>query len=113
MGYDLQGRGGASFNTAAWSMCLNVATAFGWEPAGTVDPDDCNREWGGAYFSNDYQQVTDDDARALAAALRRALGALETKEKLTQEQAKACDDIHLSVIRKLADYAEGGRFAIG
>jgi hypothetical protein len=113
MGYDLQGRGGASFNIAAWSMCLDVATAFGWKPAGTIGPDDCDGEWGGGYFSNDYQQVTDDDARALAAALRQALVALETKQTLTKEQSKACDAIHLGVIRKLANYAEGGRFAIG
>jgi hypothetical protein len=61
--------------------CLSLAEAFGWERARTVAPatchqGDCHYRWDGNYRTNDYQQVTDDDARAFAAGLKRAIDAV-------------------------------------
>ena len=49
-------------------MALGIA--FGWEPTGTEldDPD-----WDGGYLASDGAEVSDDDARAFADALTRAL----------------------------------------
>jgi hypothetical protein len=44
----------------------------GWQPAGTLPPED-GGEWDGGYFSNDGQRVADEDARSLADTLERAL----------------------------------------
>jgi hypothetical protein len=113
MGVDLMGpHGEASFNWPTWRHCLKVALVFGWRPAGTVLRTDYDDRWGGTYFSNDYQEVTDDDAHALAAALYRAVTALWTGQGRTEEQVKACDGVSVDVICKLADYAALGRFAI-
>jgi hypothetical protein len=100
-------RGGASFNWQAWRYLLDVGVAFGWEPAGTAPPPEyrfghpdgeiiypaydeaSKRPWCGSYFTNCYQSVTDADAAALAGALFRALDAVRTRQRLTQEQAAA------------------------
>jgi hypothetical protein len=54
---------------------LTLAHEFGgWEPLGTEPPESWEwREWSGSYQSNDYQRVTEEDARNLADALERAL----------------------------------------
>src|ERR1035437_4428929 len=106
MGIDLVGHGGASLNAVAWGYCLDIAVAFGWQPAGTVAPPDNHGEWCGTYCTNDLQEVTDDDARALGAALRQAVTALRTEQNLTEEQAKAWDGGgHTRIIEAdLADY---------
>ena len=49
---------------------------------GTVFSDD----WEGGYFSNDYQWVTDADARSLALALERAIKAVNVNMSLTDQQ---------------------------
>ena len=43
MGVDLMGNGGYSLNWYAWERMLDLAEAFGWSPAGTIemDPDPC------------------------------------------------------------------------
>jgi hypothetical protein len=108
------GRENASFNNTAWHYCLDVAIAFGWKPAGTIAPRDFTGDWCGRYYGNDFQIVTNKDARALAAAVHRAVYALSTKQALTKDQAKVCDVDGESVyiLRKLADYAAGGTFTI-
>ena len=70
----------------------------GWEPTGTEPPnlewlgpfdDDWLEErtarplrsWDGNYFTNDFQRVTDADARALGEALLRAVAAMEAQER--------------------------------
>jgi hypothetical protein len=62
-------------------------------PAGTEAPSGCHQcgadEWDGNYWTNDYQGVTDDDARAFAAALRRGIEAVMMEPPLTIEQAQA------------------------
>jgi hypothetical protein len=82
-------------NNAAWPRYLQLARAFGWRPAGvthfiawtengpklTEIPDGQ-----GSYFYNDWQQVTDVDARELAKALRRAAAAVDERSPLTENQ---------------------------
>jgi hypothetical protein len=91
---------------------LEIAIAFGWQPAGTVAPPNYDREWNGTYFTNDLQEVTDSDARALGAALHQAVTSLRTREALTEEQTKAVDGINIDIVCSLADYAASGGFAI-
>ena len=81
----------------AWSYCLDVAGAFGWQPEGTrpaawvnSDGSPCENsryaDWNGSYMSNEYQTVTDSDPHALAAALARAIGPLAVDARLSSEQ---------------------------
>jgi hypothetical protein len=155
MGYDLHGRGGYfSCNGSAWYHCLNIARAVGWEPAGTIyngppevrffgaeaNPDELRKwaqEWDGSYTYNEYQTVADDDAKAFAAALDRAIEA-EKAGVLTKEQRDSIDDVptdpvlaaaaaHFggvvldlsgnkaapSILKELADFARQGSFDIG
>ena len=116
MGVNLIGHGDASFNWQAWRYCLDIAVAFGWRPAGTIAPTDYGGEWNGTYCTNDLQEVTDDDARALGEALHRAVNALSTEQNLSEEQAKAwagnSNRTGVYVVCKLADYAEKGGFEI-
>lgn len=150
MGFDLSGAGGALYlNRSSWSHCLRMADAFGWEPEGTeapkltmYDPDRGSValtgswvKWDGGYFTNNYQGVTDTDAKALAAALDRAITAVETGAELSAEQREAftdeSDDLPIPtwvvqafnivdpplfdtrILRVLADYARQGAFLIG
>jgi hypothetical protein len=86
-----------------WIGILRLGEECGWEPAGTVanttnpvlghDPD----LRGGAYAGNDGLCVTDEDARALAAALRRAC----RKPGLDTER-----------VARIAELAEEGGFTI-
>jgi hypothetical protein len=46
-------------------------------------------EWSGEYTSNDWQRVTDEDARAFSASLRRAIDAVMMESPLTEEQTQA------------------------
>lgn len=76
MGYDLIGRG-TSVNVTTWEMLLRLGEMYGWEPTGTQltqnEYVDAVFDWSGTYCSNDFQLVTDEDARALAAALAKAV----------------------------------------
>jgi hypothetical protein len=83
MGVELQGNGGwLDMTWSGWHYCFEIAHKYGWKPKGTCAPDyviGAKRyttdpaEWNGSYFVNEFQMVTDDDARALAEALRRAI----------------------------------------
>lgn len=71
MSMDLIGVGGScNFNVWSWAHILQLAVAHGWKPTGTVHE---APEWGGNYWSNDGQEVTDADAAAIADAIERAL----------------------------------------
>ena len=76
-------------------------------------PADRDLEWSGSYCSNDYQTVTDSDAKALARALFRAVGAVGTDGTLTAEQLAVLEEANLDVIAELAYYAWRGGFDIG
>jgi hypothetical protein len=115
MGVDFIGQGDhLSLHWQAWRACFELALAFGWSPVGTVAPCDYPgpARWCGTYFTNDLQEVTDDDARALAAALRGAHTALRTKTRLTKEQTQAWEGMNINMVCRLADYAEKGHFTI-
>jgi hypothetical protein len=116
MGMDFQGHGDASSSLQTWVAVYNVALAFGWKPAGTVAPEmfPGPGRWDGTYFTSDFQKVRDDDAIALAAALRRALAALEARKRLTKKQTEAWGNktITIAAVLKFAELAEKGHFAI-
>ena len=77
MSYDFTGVAGTEWGTNAqgWRLILHLAERFGWQPAGTTPPDDlpAGLRWEGNYFGNEGQRVADEDAVALAAALRKAV----------------------------------------
>jgi hypothetical protein len=103
MGYYLIGRQGRRLDLTVdgWRFCLDAARMHGWEPEGTRAStwgtwnadgthtphwtEEMAREWSeryredkcSSYFSNDFQEVTEADAKALAAALDRAVAALQ------------------------------------
>jgi hypothetical protein len=73
------------FNLISWPLLLILASDYGWEPMGTINPypfyisehpeleAKTNLEWHGDYCGNASQTVTAQDALNLAAALERAL----------------------------------------
>jgi hypothetical protein len=147
MGWDLEGRGGyCRVQWGDWTPCLETAQLFGWKPAGTLlpygppeargDPGP-DWEWSGTYLSNDWQEVTNADAKAFAAALDRAVAARE-KESEEREKARRVrtvtvqgnvigldrDDrrdeheheyeyeFYTDLFKRVADFARHGRFLI-
>jgi len=76
MAVDLKSKRGKTFLTTDehWSVFLNVAQRYGWQPAGTLAPPSWPRGevWSGQYGTRDGQGVGDEDARALAMALYAA-----------------------------------------
>src|SRR4051794_18090409 len=77
MGMDLISKSGSTFDLSAgwWSFYLTLAEKCGWTPKGTGKPDHLGEkdEWHGAYEWNDGQIVDEEDAKALAQALERAI----------------------------------------
>ena len=89
MGMDLLGTNGDErFSLSGWRMCLERAVEFGWNPEGTVAPKELVCEWNGGYHTNDFQLVTDRDARALGEALLRAIAALSARAKVEKRRAQ-------------------------
>lgn len=81
-----------------WRRILWIAQCYGWQPHGTEPPDELAittgiwrgkpTDWTGAYSPSDGQEITEDDAKALAAALERALPDVpdcDTDEKRRRE----------------------------
>lgn len=79
MGMDLaEGKRGIGFSSAFWYDVLQLGLEYGWEPMGVGPPAGVRKAgWGGGenYWGNDGQRFYARDARALAAALERALAA--------------------------------------
>ena len=111
MGYDLHNKYGDYFcaTVASWDFLLDIARKHGWEPSGTLAPefneggetsafDRAN--WAGGYFSNDFQRVSDNDARNIAVALRKAL----KTDKFSHEREQ--------FIRHFTAYCQNGSFEI-
>jgi hypothetical protein len=110
------------FTHADWHRLLNQAIEYGWEPAGT-EPPDCSWEleggtktaqensavWGGWYCTNDFQRVTDVDARNLGEALIRFAAASEAQER---EKPTKWPDDSLRNITEFAHSALKGGFLI-
>jgi hypothetical protein len=122
MGMDLLGNhGDERFSASAWDNCLERAIEFGWEPEGTVAPTDWSGEWDGGYCSNDWQAVTDRDARALGEALVRAIATLSARANIRKPSTRELDDLfveedpldaEIACLRSLSDYALKGGFVI-
>jgi hypothetical protein len=114
MGVDLIGHEGKSLGAATWDGLLELAVAFGWEPAGTTAPDYYEGPWRGTYCSNDGQRVSDKDARAISEALYRALTALKLQQKLTAGQRRIWSNKSVDVVSvcHFAEYAAKGCFEI-
>jgi hypothetical protein len=133
MGYDLNGRGGYYFvNIDDWRPCLETAQTWGCKPAGTLlpygppeaegDPGP-DWKWNGSYLGNESQEVTDEDAKAFAAALDRAIEA-RAKAKRRRTIVVQGKVIPLScgydwrgyddtdVLKGVADFARQGSFLI-
>ncbi len=141
MGYDFTGKnGGFSLNVSGWPWVYNLAVAYGWRPAGTVgnahyyaelsgadmnDPktqaecDKQDREWDGRYSSNDFQQVTAEDADNLAEALENALRHLPRKESTIPENVEVSPIEEFSGLeerrwlREFIEFCRAGSFTIG
>ena len=94
----------------------------GWQPAGTMAPPDyCQQHgvqpadgligsWDGAYDSNDSQELTDSDARALGEALLRGVAAAKAQER---EKPTRWPDNLFHRVEKFADFALEGGFRLG
>ena len=91
MGYDLVGNNDSYFrwNNVQWLRVSGLAATYGWEPEGTTLPPYFARnmgladpeEWDGGYGSNDFQIVSDEDARNMGRALHKALGDIPDSDK--------------------------------
>ena len=77
MGMDLISKSGSTHDLSSdwWCFYLILAEKCGWIPKGTGKPDHLGEmdEWHGSYEWNDGQIVSEEDAKALAQALERAL----------------------------------------
>jgi hypothetical protein len=109
MGYDFYGHGYECLNESGWSSCFDLAIKYGWQPAGTAPPDDCD-VWNGGYFSNDFQKVEDSDARALGEALLRGIAMEEARER---DNPSRWPNDWLRRLRGFAEFAIKGGFLIG
>jgi hypothetical protein len=100
MGYDLvSDHGEVGFNNTGWSTVLSHAIEYGWKPEPDLD----------YYFGNDYQKVTDHDARNLGEALLRGVAVLEARE--CANPTKWPDD-WLRRVKKFGEFAQKGGFEI-
>jgi hypothetical protein len=109
MGVDLVGRANEiwQFSWYRWGRLLNLALRYGWIPAGTRPNEDFIRSalasgqetarlsdevakevegWGGHYYLNACQTVTEEDARSLACSLERALSDIPDHDALAGKQ---------------------------
>lgn len=117
MGFDLSGAGGyIHFNMLGWENILKMAHAHGWRPLGTVldlelvydlPKGSTCADWDGGYFSNDYQEVTVEDALNIAAALKNAL--IHSGERYLEDTYK----IKGEKIKEFIAFCEAGSFVLG
>ena len=111
MGVDLYSEHGyQALNWYGWGRCFDIAIEHGWHPAGTEPPDDHVGAWGGGYFSNDYQHITDGDARAFGEALLRGIPIEEARER---DSPTRWPDNSFHRFREFAGFALKGGFKIG
>jgi hypothetical protein len=94
MSYEIVGNTGKYWtcHQSAWHDYLILAVAFGWAPDGAFfkcDEAGFGEHASGSYLGNDWQIVTDDDARAMATALNLAVAVINSGAPMTDNQAKA------------------------
>jgi hypothetical protein len=100
MSYEILGKSGKYWtcHQTSWQNYLTIAIAFGWVPEGAFFKND---EGGfgphpsGSYLGNDWQLVTDEDARAFAAALNLAIDTVNAGSPLTADQAAALKEFEI------------------
>jgi hypothetical protein len=77
------------FTVFVWGEILNFARLYGWEPAGTLPPEDADPEererWDGNYVLNGGQSVRPNDAWAFGQALARGLDDLPDEYAATHK----------------------------
>jgi len=133
MGYSICGADedkDQSLNICSWRALLILAYSFGWKPKGTVfycwqvnktgekiHPlyVDENRkdggwvkdgDWSGTYFTNDWQEITAEDAHNLAKALKRALLIIPDEGVNAPELPQGCRESSDDEIHALLDNRE-------
>lgn len=142
--YRLRRDDGAEFRVSGslWEAALELAYLYGWKPAGTECPrtgawarsDDQMHEpsWDGQdYFSYESQRVRRSDARALSAALLRAIlnvpdwpfadrpsssPAVDSSSPIPSRASVTADGItdhRRRIMRRFVAFAERGGFTIG
>ena len=89
MNYYLKSKNGEkiSFSTGDWTLYLNLAMLYGWEPQGTMKPKGYGffKKWNGNYDKvHEGQQVSNKDACNLAMAFETALSDPEFPEKSSE-----------------------------
>ena len=124
-----------SCGSSTWKGLLTIARSFGWDPRGTV-PDPwaaCRTEDYMNWFKSTYdpeewgycKRVSDEDARALAAALRRAKAAITEgnvaiferpgptllKDDSSASELERVNSLPTQQMDAFATFAEGGGFA--
>jgi hypothetical protein len=89
MGFDLRRKDdGMSISIFTWIRACALAIEGGWEQLGTLPPahwQDEEEAWPGTYDSNDGQQVTAEDALAMAAALQAMLPSLDPQKAFDRD----------------------------
>lgn len=102
MGMDLEGQNLRyfRFGMLGWANVLDLAQSYGWQPRGTVLKID--NLWKGGYSTNDGQTVTEEDARAMAEALRVAV----------DDEGELWDRHWRAHVVRFVDYCEEGWFRI-
>ncbi len=83
MGVDLFGKGkNLMLSHSWWRIVRSIAREYGWIPMGTLAPDpslwteeitqqspEPDKTWCGCYYSSDWQEVCEDDAKNMVNAL--------------------------------------------
>lgn len=96
MSYELLGSNNKYWTCqqGAWGFYLDLAAAFGWLPEGAFfkwDEGGFREHPSGSYIGNDWQIVTDTDARAMAAAFNLAVATISAGSPITDDQVTALE----------------------
>ncbi len=90
-----------------WGCFLDLAQAFGSSP---------EHQGGHYYIGNDHQEVSDEDARAMAKALNRAIVYIQDVKHINMthngETLRTFDDSDVTHLCALAALADAGSFTI-
>ena len=105
MSIDLKGSGYVSMQGSSWNAVQEIAREFGW----TLKYESRTEEERGP---GDYGEVIpQDNARALAKALYKAIHAIET-DCLSKRLVKLAREAQVRNLRAVADLAVVGRFYV-
>jgi hypothetical protein len=106
MGVDLCSESGdySAFGYIGWSMVLELARQYGWQPQGTEPPEGLANpdDWNGEYESSDGQRVAASDAVALADALVAAVDDPQLHVRVLQMDSEQRQQVQEQVGPELA-----------